>query len=80
VLAQVLTPSVAAPPGVLLRLKETAGQTGRATITWLGPGAVDLVQTDLLESAPDRPLPGDGRVYRMDLAAHQLATLRLVPR
>ena len=80
VLVQVLTPSMAMPPSVVLRLKETAGQAGRATITWLGPGAVDLVQTDLLESEPGRPLAGDGRVYSVDLAAHQLATLRLVPR
>jgi hypothetical protein len=63
----------------VLRLKETAGAPAEATIRWLGPGAVALSRTDFLETAPPQPLPGDGHVFRLPLAAHALATVQIVP-
>jgi hypothetical protein len=80
VAVQLLKPALDAPGAAVLRLKETAGAPTAATITWQGPDSVDLFQTDFLETAPPLPLAGDGHVFRLPLAAHALATVRIVPR
>jgi hypothetical protein len=79
VAVQLLKPALDAPGAAVLRLKETAGAPAEATIRWLGPGAVALSRTDFLETAPPQPLPGDGHVFRLPLAAHALATVQIVP-
>jgi hypothetical protein len=65
------------PGATIIRLKETAGKTTPVTLTWLGASPIRLSVVDLLESQPGTPLEGDGKTFRLELAAHKLATLRL---
>ena len=62
--------------GYVLRLYEAEGRAGRATITFAeAPAAV--WQVNLLEQAP-RPVSLDGAAVTLDLAAHQIVSLRVI--
>jgi hypothetical protein len=51
-----------------------------ATITWRGPGEVDLFPTDFLETARGAPLAREGAAFHLPLQPHQLATVLIAPR
>lgn len=76
VIAQIVTPT-SDGDDLVLRLRETAGQSTTATISWHADGSIDMSQVDLFGEPLDRAVDGDGRTFHQPLRPHELTSVSI---
>jgi hypothetical protein len=75
--AQVVKSLLDGSDGIVMRLKETAGQATTATVSWLGGGQIELHQTDLFETAEGEIVEGNGKTFGLEVKAHGVVTVKM---
>ncbi|MBA2469190.1 MAG: hypothetical protein H0V37_07270 [Chloroflexia bacterium] len=78
VIAQVVTPVPRShDDGIVIRLRETAGQVTTATVAWRAEGEIEVGQTGIFGEVVDAPVAGDGRTFTFSLRPFDLASIMI---